>query len=177
MSLSPVVVTSRLVGLIRVGIKHLKRFGFWQGGRPGAIVPEPKRSENLMDFSRAERKLFDIITPTNIWQERQNHPELVVEDARELLGLDDFGADTLRAILLRRGVNKWLYCRTLLIRHKHEMKKLFKLLDPKSEAYRVAQKMYEPLHRICHMPRYILWGTHVHKKMQNNISECQIKKR
>lgn len=130
-----------------------------------------------MDLSRPSRKLFDIITPTNIWQERQNHPELIVNDARELLGLDDFGADTLRAILLRRGVNKWLYCRVMLIKHKHEMKKLFKLLDPKSEAYRIAQKMYEPLHRICHMPRYILWGTHVHKKMQNNISECQIKKR
>ena len=55
----------------------------------------------------------------DIDQMRQNHPELIVQDIKAKLGGD---ADTIRAILKNRGVNKWFAVRRMLIQLKDRWK-------------------------------------------------------
>jgi hypothetical protein len=64
---------------------------------------------------------------SDIDQMRQNHPELVVRDILSLAynshSSDDFWETETRAVLKRRGVNKWLAVRRLLIQTKARWKK------------------------------------------------------
>ena len=110
-----------------------------------------------------------LLTPKTINNERQNHPELVVQDARELLGLDDGQCDVLRMILLRRGVNKWLYARRRFIRLKHWMKP--KVMTATRKDF---QHAYEEMVHICTMPRWVEWRRHVHRDMRRNEEEATV---
>ena len=61
--------------------------------------------------------------PGNIWEYPQNRPELVIRDLEKATGLDSWGRMVVSAILLARGVNKWLANRKKFIRLKHEIRK------------------------------------------------------
>ena len=67
------------------------------------------------------------ITPENIWNFKQNHPELVIKDLKEL-GFSHDIIETVRHSMLARGINKWLKVRRDLISYKktlhHEIKEL-----------------------------------------------------
>lgn len=106
-----------------------------------------------------------------IWNSQQNHPELVVKDCIKEFKLSDKHVKKLRFILMNRGINKWLYARYLFIRLKHEVKKL-KLENPKDKNVAYIQ---EKMQNIARTPRWVEWGTHIHKKMKKNIEEVIIK--
>ena len=112
------------------------------------------------------------MTPTTIWNERQNHPELVVQDCRALLGLTEEQCDVVRRILLRRGVNKWLYARRGLIHLKHWMKE--RLKDPTRVDF---QRAYEWMCHTCRGPRWVEWGRRVHRDMRQNEREVIVRGR
>jgi len=98
-----------------------------------------------------------------IWNERQNHPELIVQDI----------AIEVRESLLRRGVNKWLYARRRIIDLKHSMKETARQIEKRPadlpKAYRDIRLAYlgayAELQHICKMPRFVIWGP-LHKKMK-----------
>ena len=79
----------------------------------------------------------------------------------------------LRFILMNRGINKWLYARYKFIKLKHEVKKMKKMnLKDKNIAY-----IQEKMQNIAKTPRWVEWGTYIHKKMSNNIKDIKIKGR
>ena len=145
----------------------------------------------LNDWKNAEK--FDKITAKyvdkgRIWNEKQNYPELVIGDIRRLLyeifhrmlnDPDNFLTaeeidDRVYAILLQRGVNKWLFVRKLLIRQKkvyqekinelceeiaiakknNEWKKVIRL---KAEL-KVYQEVRGDCKWLCNLPRYVIWN-------------------
>ena len=79
-------------------------------------------------------------TPENIWNFRQNHPELVVRDLAEKLNLDEYQQQIVRDSLMARGVNKWLKVRRDLIAYK----KLLKHEVARIEKERVALPKWSP---------------------------------
>ena len=114
-----------------------------------------------------------MINEKTIWNSQQNHPELVVQDCINEFKLSEEQAKKLRFILMNRGVNKWLYARTLFIRLKHEVKRM-KKENPKDKGIAYIQ---EKMQNIAKTSRWVEWGTHIHKKMSNNIKEVVIKGR
>jgi hypothetical protein len=74
-------------------------------------------------------KLTNIFeaTPENIWNYKQNHPELVIKDLQSF-NLPIFVQDIVRQSMLARGINKWLKVRRDLIAYKklikHQVKEL-----------------------------------------------------
>jgi hypothetical protein len=70
--------------------------------------------------------IFDA-SPNNIWNYKQNHPELVLADC-EKYGFSRKALSIVRQSMLCRGINKWLKVRRDLIAYKkllkHEIKKL-----------------------------------------------------
>ena len=115
--------------------------------------------------------------PKTIWNEKQDHPELIIQDAQEFLGLDKYQLEILRVILLRRGVNKWFYARWRFVQLKHQIKGMLKAEVPGTPRYRLIQFIYMPMQHIAKMSRWVEWGNHIHKKMQNNIADCVMKGR
>lgn len=115
------------------------------------------------------------INERTIWESRQNHPELVVQDAKQAFDLSEKQCEELRFILMNRGVNKWLYARTQFIDLKHEVKDWLKTLEPRSPLHRRVQKLNERMQNIAKTPRWVEWGTKVHKKMAQNEREIIIK--
>ncbi len=101
---------------------------------------------------------------SNIDNERQNHPELVVKDL-----LPFVGADVVRAALKRRGINKWLRVRRLLIALKSRWKD--ELGEARSRAALPTEKRREywrgyavaldncrqQVRALCHSPRDVDW--------------------
>ena len=67
-------------------------------------------------------KPYYELTPKNIWNFRQNNPELVIKDAKEFLDLDNEQCRVLRQIMLARGINKWLKVRRDIIAYKKIIK-------------------------------------------------------
>ena len=102
---------------------------------------------------------------------------MVIQDARRELGLDEVQCDVLRKILLRRGVNKWLYARWRFIQLKHQVKKILKAETPGTERYKLIQKIYAPMQHIAKMPRWVEWGQYIHRKMSANIADCVVRGR
>ena len=78
---------------------------------------------------------------------RQNFPELVIRDAQEYLELTDKQCDTLRNILLARGVNKWLKVRKDLVTYKTTIKKEITRLCNALHDARIELKNYPKLTR------------------------------
>lgn len=111
----------------------------------------------------------------DIWNEQQNHPELVVQDCIREFDFSEEQAQRLRFILMRRGVNKWLRNRYLFIELKHRTKELLKSLPQKSREYKLVSSIYAPMQHIAKSPRWVEWGTHVHRSMNQNIKECVVR--
>lgn len=116
-----------------------------------------------------------MINPNTIWNSQQNHPELVVQDAKEVFNLSEDECQQLRFILMNRGINKWLYARLLFIDLKHDVKDMLKASTPKTERHRLLQEINERMQNIAKMPRWVEWGTHRHRSMKNNRKEIIVK--
>ena len=78
---------------------------------------------------RFQQSIFSA-NPGNIWNYRQNHPELVINDCK-YYGFTDGQASIVRQSLLVRGVNKWLKVRRDLIAYKLQIRSEIKLLHTK----------------------------------------------
>jgi len=115
------------------------------------------------------------LDPKTIWNEKQDHPELIIRDAQELLGLDKYQLEVLRMILLRRGVNKWFYARWRFVQLKHQVKNMLKREIPGTPRHRLVASVYIPMQHIAKMSRWVVWGTYIHGKMKDNISDCVVK--
>jgi hypothetical protein len=115
------------------------------------------------------------VNERTIWGLRQNHPELVVQDIMREFSLQPCAAGRLRAILMERGVNKWLLARRRFIDLKHRLKTV---VQGQGGLDRVAvQNLYAEMQSIAKMPRWVEWGTHAHKKMKANEADIVIKGR
>jgi hypothetical protein len=82
-----------------------------------------------------KQRIIDA-TPQNIWNYRQNHPELVVKDIRDFSSELELDNETVSALsiavrlsLLCRGVNKWLKVRRDLIAYKKQLKHKIKVIN------------------------------------------------
>ena len=131
-----------------------------------------------------------------IWHYKQNYPEAIVEDILTFIRNNDVNKlsdaeirDKLYEILLKRGVNKWLFVRKLLIRYK---KLIAKMITELSEEYKKAKKekrfidalllktelnilnrIRGDLKTLCMTPRYVIWNY----KEPAFIWDLKIKKR
>lgn len=74
-------------------------------------------------------KQYPEVSPRTIWNLKQNNPELVIEDAKEYLGLNEEQCELLRTIMLARGINKWLKVRRDLIAYKKQIKHKIKEIE------------------------------------------------
>ena len=117
------------------------------------------------------------INEKTIWSSRQNHPELVVQDAKSAFNLTEKQCEELRFMLMNRGINKWLYARTRFIDLKHEIKEHLLASVPKTKEYKFLQWLNERMQNIARTPRWVEWGTRVHKKMSENKKDIIIKGR
>jgi len=68
------------------------------------------------------------VNPVNIWNYKQNHPELVIEDIRRM-GASDHIMEIVRTSMLARGINKWLKVRRDLIAYKKKLRNDIKELN------------------------------------------------
>lgn len=71
---------------------------------------------------------FTEVSPSNIWNYRQNHPELVIKDMKSV-GASELLINFLRLSMLARGINKWLKVRRDIIAYKKLIKHDIKLLQ------------------------------------------------
>ena len=112
-----------------------------------------------------------LIDENTIWNSKQNHPELIIQDCVKEFNLSVEQSKKLRFILMNRGVNKWFFARYKFINLKHEIKKLKKEnLNDKNIAY-----IQEKMQNIAKTPRWIEWDVHIHKKMSKNIQKVKIR--
>ena len=151
-------------------------------GRPAfTFKPDDSNVEcircELVQPSRQTIKVpeqFAGVNPRSIWNSKQNHPELVVQDATRLFNLTPEQQEAMRFILMNRGVNKWLRNRLLFIDLKHEVKEKLKQVPMKSREWRLLHWVNARMQNIAKSPRWVEWGRHVHKKMPNNERELVI---
>ena len=113
---------------------------------------------------------YPDLTPRTIWNFRQNHPELVVRDLRDYLGLDEAACAFVRRVLLARGVNKWLKVRRDLIAYKKQLKHELKATDAErlaskgtpryrelTERLKLLQRVRGDLKALCMTDRWQVW--------------------
>ena len=83
-------------------------------------------------------------SPGNIWNYRQNHPELVIKDIEShcsnIANVQDI-IDLVRQSMLCRGINKWLKVRRDLIAHKKQIKNI--VIQLSGEVVYAKQRMTE----------------------------------
>ena len=125
---------------------------------------------------------YPKVTPQNIWNFRQNNPELIIQDARNYLGLNKEQCQILRIILLARGVNKWLKVRRDLIAYKKQLKHKIKAIEKIRLCYpkrtkenliymqisKTLQQVRSTLKCLCKTDRWQIWpqlGSH-HKELK-----------
>ncbi len=91
--------------------------------------------------------LFEA-TPQNIWNYKQNHPELVIKDLQQY-GVDAFIVSLVRQSMLCRGINKWLKVRRDLIAYKkiikHQIKDLDKIIPSLKEQMKNTHVSYKEI--------------------------------
>lgn len=155
----------------------------------------------LWNKSRDHNKITEsLIDKKTIYNEKQNYPELVVEDIIKLIEpfigfleadeqqkeAEDDLRNQIYAILLKRGVSKWLFVRKLLIRLKkkyqqeikntviilQDAKNMYKSSDTSSLCDGLSNKEYwklkgelkvytkvrEELKLLCDTPRWVVWN-------------------
>ena len=78
-------------------------------------------------MKQTELSIFNA-TPRNIWNFKQNHPELVIKDLIAL-GFNEKTILTVRMSMLARGINKWLKVRRDLIAYKKQIRNELKVLS------------------------------------------------
>lgn len=114
---------------------------------------------------------YEHATPKTIGGFRQNHPELIVRDLKELLGLGDGGVEIVRNVLMARGVNKWFKVRRDLISYKHalkdEVKRVVSELSGnglsggerrlRKERLHAIEGVRAALRELCNTPRWQEW--------------------
>lgn len=93
------------------------------------------------------------LTHKNIWSERQNNPELVIDDCKREFDFTPEQCDKMREILLRRGVNKWLLARRMFIHLKHEVTDLLR----ESPEDRFLVWLNSRMQGIAKIPRYVIF--------------------
>ena len=88
-------------------------------------------------------KLTNIFkaSPENIWNYKQNHPELVIKDMEKYHISQDIQL-IVRQSMLCRGINKWLKVRRDLIAYKKQIKHKVKNLQKKVSAYKLLMQEY-----------------------------------
>ena len=74
-----------------------------------------------------QKKLTNIfrVSPENIFNYKQNHPELVIKDLKEF-NIPESIQSIVRQSMLCRGINKWLKVRRDLIAYKKQIKHIIK---------------------------------------------------
>ena len=126
------------------------------------------RRNHPTDYPEASRR--------TIWNFRQNHPELVIRDLREYLGLSEEDLDFVRTVLLARGINKWLKVRRDLIAYKKQLRHDIKRVEadrcalPKGhprrrgllEKSKALQSVRATLKTLCQTDRWQIWPRHLH---------------
>jgi hypothetical protein len=114
---------------------------------------------------------YPELSPKTIWNFRQNHPELVIRDLRDYLGLNEEQLEFVRRVMLARGVNKWLKVRRDLIAYKkiikHQIKQVEKERaaldkgDPKRRLLlaqsKILQDVRANLKSLCMTDRWQIW--------------------
>lgn len=122
-----------------------------------------------------------MVNEKTIWNSQQNHPELVVKDCINEFKLSHKQAKKLRFILMNRGVNKWLYARVKFISLKHIVKDIMKesitQYGHRHPLVKSIKQIQSEMQNIAKTPRWIEWGTKIHKKMSNNIKDITIRGR
>lgn len=126
----------------------------------------------------------------NIWNFRQNMPELIVRDLEKYLRLNIDQKEVVRQILLARGVNKWFKVRRDLIAYKKKVRKAIKALNEvklqhkkerKITAYVMEREVVKTLEKVrctlktlCSSDRLVKWPhscSRSHLKEMNTIRE------
>jgi len=114
--------------------------------------------------------LYRKVTPSikNIEGFEQNNPQLVIDDLREYID-----PKLVEASLMRRGVNKWLRVRRLLIQLKHRWLERIDFLEEEAQHRKAAGKFNQArtlrgrraelidcrqqVRSLCHSPRLFAW--------------------
>jgi len=136
---------------------------------------------NWKNWEKYQKKAEVWVDRERIWNYEQNVPDLIVDDIIEFWykeGFDIYREEEIRnflySVLLKRGVNKWLFVRKLLIRYKkllveqiHEeekkMKEAKKRKDWKEYYYHkgrlsVLGEVRKDLKLLCCTPRWVIWN-------------------
>lgn len=154
----------------------------------------------LWDKSQEHDKITEeLVDKKRIYSEKQNYPELVVEDIIELIRpfieflatnkqqeeAEEDMRNKIYAILLKRGVNKWLFVRKMLVRlkkkYQQKIKDITQTLQEDKERYKSGDipqlydslsnkeywklkgelkaymKIREELKLLCFTPRWVVW--------------------
>jgi len=147
-------------------------------------------------------KSYPEVSPRTIWNFRQNNPELVIQDAKDYLGLSDEQCKVLRLILLARGVNKWLKVRRDLIAYKtliklrirelnkevpelRERMKLFPRGTPennkaytewrvKRQELKTLTEVRGVLRSLCHSDRFVEWKPSVSRHVLKEMNTIRV---
>lgn len=111
----------------------------------------------MMDFA---------CTPKSINNIRQNKVKYVISDLMDAFNLHPGDEEIIRQILLRRGINKWLTCRRMIIRLKDEWKSEITMLQDEMSCTSGGDKSRlrghlkalvgarQDLRKICHLSRW-----------------------
>ena len=146
-------------------------------------IKEPSEKNILWNKSVEHDKITEkYLKKKTIYSEKQNYPELVVEEIMEEFNLNKYGPsyrNRLYSILLKTGVNKWFFVRKLLIRLKivyrekindihaelMQMKKqkVWKKSDTKKYhtlkgELRAYTEIRKELMLLCNTPRWVVWN-------------------
>lgn len=122
-----------------------------------------------------------MINEKTIWSSAQNNPELVVRDCIKEFNFNEEQCKKLRFILMNRGIGKWLLARVKFIKLKHRVKSVMKesieKYGHKHPIVREIKFIQAEMQNIAKMPRYVIWGKIIHRRMRNNIKDIKIKGR
>lgn len=137
---------------------------------------------NFSNWKNAElydSKYTNTIQKKNIWNYKQNYPDLVVDDIVEFLNTHPSPSNNILRqfiyeTLMKRGVNKWLFIRKLIIRLKKRYSYLMKQCQDEAKKNKIEgnkNKMYyymgkarayeeirSELKTLCMGPRWVVWN-------------------
>ena len=133
-----------------------------------------KREELEKDLEK-DRIDLDSINYHNIQSYRQNIPELIVRDCIREFDFDEEEIETMRMILLARGVNKTFYVRRRFIKLKQEVKEMLKSKEyPYNDrkVHKTVENIYVKMQDIAKLSRWVWWPmtiTHKWKKIEDKV--------
>mgnify|MGYP007072972006 CR=1 FL=1 len=115
--------------------------------------------------------------PVNINQAPQNQPEMVVQDLKEAFDLNEVQAEYVRYVMLKRGINKWMYARRKFIDLKHIVKRRMKQAEIDSNRFYIYQELNEKMQHIAKTPRWVEWPKKIHNSLENAQDRVIVKKK